>query len=43
MPAPKDPIKNKEWREKKSQAMKGNGNPFYGLKHSEITKQKIRE
>lgn len=41
MPAPKDPIKNAEWRKKLSDALKGDKSPNYGKSPSEITRKKI--
>lgn len=34
-------IPSKEWREKKSNSMKGENNPFYGRKHTKETKDLI--
>jgi hypothetical protein len=36
-------VPSKSWRIKKSKAMKGQNNPFYGLKHSDKTKKLISE
>ena len=41
MPAPKDPLKNAEWRKKISNSLKGDKSPNYGKSPSEITRAKI--